>query len=113
MSKMSLLNLILLAAAAVTAAILPKKYNDLKQANSADNATLRSLSGDGGDVNNPVLSCVWDYTLNYSCHVSLEIFTVTSNATRQSDVIQYNTYANTSESQQGTGHAGNTTSVRF
>ncbi|WP_315816504.1 hypothetical protein [Paraflavitalea speifideaquila] len=69
--KLSILGIILMTASVVTAAILPGNSKDLKQANSADNGTLRSFSGIGSDQNNPIVSCVGDNTLRFSCHISI------------------------------------------
>lgn len=109
MKKISFLGLVLLAASAVTAALLPKKSKDLKQVNSVDNATLRSQSGVGSDFNFLVISCVADNTLNWSCHLSFDA-TFTGSV---SENFANRTEVNTSDSLQGTGHNGDTTSIHI
>ena len=54
--KLSVLGLVLMAASAVTAAIVPSKSKDLKQVNSANNGLLRNASGAG--TGGGVDSCV-------------------------------------------------------
>ncbi len=97
--KLSVLGTILLAASAVTAAILPQRSNDLKVDGSADNATLRSQSGVGGGGG--ALSCVADNTLNFSCHQSALQFTGTGAASDQFPNIV--TANNTSQSIKNNG----------
>lgn len=69
--KLSVLGMVLMAASAVTAAVLPSKASDVKRDGSANNATLISASGvtpGGGGVK----SCVPDVAPDvvYSCHLT-------------------------------------------
>lgn len=105
--KFTVLGMVLMAASAVTAAVLPEKSTDLKLANSANDATLRSQSGAGNDNNVGVLSCVADNDQVFSCHLSLDAtFTGTP-----SEAAANFTGDNTSLSTAATGHAGDTTSA--
>lgn len=97
LTKLSLLSLALLAAPAVTAAILPSmhKDNDTRQANSSDNATLYSANGvaPGAGV---VKSCVADEEIDviYSYHLTV-------NATKtgaSSEALGFRSVGNTSDS---------------
>lgn len=97
LTKLSTLGSILLAASAVTAAIIPSKskHNEAKQANSADNATLVSNSGltpaAGG-----IRSCVVDQAGDdyFSCHLTVS-YTATGSL---SEAMFYRTDGNTSNS---------------
>jgi hypothetical protein len=106
LKKLSVLGLVLMAASAVTAAILPTNTNKL-QANSADNGTLRSQSGVGNDNNVPVVSCVADNAGDnvFSCHL-----TAGSSTGAASEAIGARTLGNTSDSD-GNRLNGDTTSV--
>ncbi|AXY75210.1 hypothetical protein D3H65_15000 [Paraflavitalea soli] len=106
--KFTVLGMVLMAASAVTAAVLPGRSNDLKQDNSADNATLRSQSGLGNDVNQNIVSCVADNTQNWSCHLSLAATLTNGNGSNNAGNV---TVGNTSQSTSATGHEGDTTSV--
>lgn len=105
--KLSVLGMVLMAASAVTAAVLPTKSNDAKQVNSVDNATLVSNSGltpgAGG-----IRSCIADQQgdVVFSCHL-----TVNSATGGASEVLGNRTAGNTSNSQSGEDHEGDTTSV--
>ncbi len=64
--KLSLLGLVLMAASAITAAIIPPKAVEI-QPDTADNATLRQLSCEG--VGNPLIfSCCNINPVALSCH---------------------------------------------
>lgn len=84
--------------------MLPGESSNFQQ-NSADNGTMRGDSGSGNDNNIGVLSCVPDNDMVFSCHL-----TVPSLTSSQSEALANFTGDNTSDSTQGTGHEGDTTS---
>lgn len=94
--KLSILGMVLLAASAVTAAVLPEKSSDMRQVNSANDGTLRSQSGAGSPDNDPIISCVPDQTQVWSCNMSTG--TITTGSGVVSDDIGVNTNGNTSNS---------------
>ncbi|OQP44586.1 hypothetical protein A4H97_09465 [Niastella yeongjuensis] len=92
--KLSVLGLVLMAASAVTAAVLPAKSKDAADDNSANNATLKSNSGElgSGGVN----SCIPDVDDEvYSCHLSVGATFTNDNGT---SVGANHTVGNTSQS---------------
>jgi hypothetical protein len=88
--KLSVLGLVLMAASAVTAAIVPSKAKDLKQVNSDNNGILRDASGAG--TGGGVDSCV-NGDDNFDCHVTAN--TKTGN---ESENLLTRTAGNTSHS---------------
>lgn len=104
--KLSILGLVLMAASAVTAAVLPTKNTDDKQVNSIDDATLVSNSGltpGAGGIRSCVPDGVGDVV--FSCNIS------TGSATGAASDLAGITVGNTSNSLQGGTHGGDTTSL--
>ena len=100
--KLSILGIVLTAASAVTAAVMPSKSSDIKFANSADNGTLVDNSGGGGSAG--IVSCITDVNGGVSCHL-----TAASSTGALSEVAGRKTAGNTSDSIPN--NAADTTSV--
>lgn len=109
LKKISLLSFILLAASAVTAAVLSSEPTDAKQANSVDNGTLISNSGHTPGAGG-IRSCVTDAQQDvvFSCHLTDPDITFTG---IESEFPGNATAGNSSLSQANFGHIGDTTSI--
>lgn len=92
--NVSLLSLVLMAASAVTAAVLPDKANGKAPNDGTLRAFSATVAGADQDAAQAVISCIPDADTAYSCTATAATGTTTENTSR--DGLGRNTVGNTS-----------------